>query len=471
MNCSNLFLANGLYRPDDPLLLDLSKSNSSNDVVSYGQFLNLIIKAQKKYRELGLKSGDKILIFDLPSIELYALIIGAISQGIGVIFMEPWLKIQYINEFIDKISPKLIVTGWLGRLISLKMKTVRRIPARFNPKHLSNVYTSKIDQLIIEDVAGDQVASMAFTSGTTSAPKAVPRGHAYLVNQISVLKDHAFNHRENRVDLTAFPNLILSNMAMGSMSLLVSKWNDKTLRRLDQLPKELQPNSLVGGPAFIMDVLKQTTYKTFKDVYVGGALCDRWIFEKAIDRWDQADIKHIYGSSEAEPVNIVDARESVLESKKRDFFQCLYLGKPNNPHAQLKFEQDSLWVAGKHVCSHYLYNDEENKINKKNEDGKIWHRLGDRVIEDEVGLWFTGRSNQNKDDFLLEQKVYTYLQSSKCFIHRENKKVYLYGEGVCAQARQLKQEFPELDEIKETKIIRDKRHRARLDRKRSLKKG
>jgi acyl-coenzyme A synthetase/AMP-(fatty) acid ligase len=468
MNCSDMFLNCGLYGDNDPLLLDLSKSNSLADIVTYGDFQNLIIRAQKNYQNLGVKTGDKVLVFALPSVELYAIIIASITLGVEVIFMEPWLKIEYINEFIEKISPKVMITGLLGKLISFKMKSVKNIPIKFNPKNLSSVYVSPTDKLIVENLDSNHIASMAFTSGTTSAPKAVPRSHGYLIEQIRVLRDHAFMNQENRVDLTAFPNLILSNMAMGSMSLLVSKWNKKTLKRIDHLPQSLSPTSLVGGPAFIKDVLDVSDYDGYKNVYVGGALTDRWIFEKAIKRWGAADLRHIYGSSEAEPVNIVDAAESVRESKKRDFFQCLHLGKPNNPHIELKFTEESLWVTGKHVCTHYLYNDEENKKNKENDGDKIWHRMGDRITQTDAGLWYTGRSKQTEKDFLLEQGIYTHMQSSKSFIHVENDKRYLCGEGVSARSGELKSEFPEIDEFRETKIIRDRRHKARIDRKRSL---
>ena len=92
--------------------------------------------------------------------------------------------------------------------------------------------------------------------------------------------------------------------------------------------------------------------------------------------------------------------------------------------------------------------------------------MGDRVHDDDAGLWYRGRSDQRLEDFELEQRIYAALQSSKCFVHRTpGGERYLVGEVREAAG------FPELAGVLPARINRDRRHRARIDRKKTLSKG
>ena len=70
----------------------------------------------------------------------------------------------------------------------------------------------------------------------------------------------------------------------------------------------------------------------------------------------------------------------------------------------------------------------ENNTGEKKE---VWHYTGDRILIDEEGWWYQGRFNQLEEDFLLEQKIYSILQSSKCFITTDEKgRKCLWGENI-----------------------------------------
>ena len=45
----------------------------------------------------------------------------------------------------------------------------------------------------------------------------------------------------------------------------------------------------------------------------------------------------------------------------------------------------------------------------KDENGKIWHNMGDRIKQDDSVMWYSGRSGQPEEEFELEQKVYQFL--------------------------------------------------------------
>jgi hypothetical protein len=91
-------------------------------------------------------------------------------------------------------------------------------------------------------------------------------------------------------------------------------------------------------------------------------------------------------------------------------------------------------VTGPHVCPFYFDDIDANRAQKRcDSEGRIWHCTGDRVRvtdPEDRGWWYHGRTSLSPDDFVLEQRVYTRLQSSKAFIRRTvDGRVALVGEG------------------------------------------
>jgi hypothetical protein len=107
--------------------------------------------------------------------------------------------------------------------------------------------------------------------------------------------------------------------------------------------------------------------------------------------------------------------------------------------------------------------------------------MGDRITPDEnQDLWFGGRAAQDSADFILEQKVYSFLESSQCMIHRTavgkgvgtgEGDLILCGQGLKHRSEAIRREFPEITAVHEVTIYRDHRHHARIDRAKTLSKG
>ena len=120
--------------------------------------------------------------------------------------------------------------------------------------------------------------------------------------------------------------------------------------------------------------------------------------------------------------------------------------------------------------------EKENRLNKQKDDqGRIWHAMGDRVVVRDGIWWYGGRSSQSETDFMIEQKLAMHLETSKVFCARDDRgglEIYVDGnEGVRRKAAtflkstelDLKQDY----EVFSTTIVRDHRHRARIDRVKS----
>ncbi len=147
----------------------------------------------------------------------------------------------------------------------------------------------------------------------------------------------------------------------------------------------------------------------------------------------------------------------------------LYLGEKIK-EIDIKLKEDILWVKGPNVAPEYIGDPKDNiGVKERDEHGLLWHCMGDRVHLENNKLWLQGRQTQKKDDFLLEQKLYSLMQNSAALLQRcPNGDLALYGESVLDHLVAIKKEFPQIKEIHSTKIVRDKRHRSRIDRKNSI---
>ena len=458
MNCINLFYKTCQSDPDKPALWINGRT------LTFKELYNLSGKAQAFCKSLGIQKGDTVLLFDNVGFRLYAFIIAILALGANIIFIEPWMSPKKISSIIANMKPKFFIKNASGALWSFFFQSVRAIPYKADMKRFEGYIQ---EDLFIVDVNSSTLAITAFTTGTTGTPKRVSRQQDYLTSQFEMINKYFKISEYSGMALCVLPGFVFANLAAGRGSILMSsKWKKRELKQISKLTGALTPTTLICGPAFLLKLIKcDFSFSSLVSFHIGGALTDLWILEKGFEKWPEASIVCVYGSSEAEPVALCDAKEVILKSKKRDFFQALYLGKPVK-EIKYKKEKGALLVKGNHVLpSHKI-----NLLKNKTEDSqKGWHCMGDRIFLDQEGWWYYGRSNQPEEDFLLEQKIYSRLKSSKSFITVDKGgRKYLWGENIDkAKLGDLKDLF---FKIKNVKIIRDPRHKSRIDRKKSMRK-
>ncbi|WP_374075055.1 AMP-binding protein [Bdellovibrio bacteriovorus] len=466
MNCVELFTQKAKEHPHRTAIW-----LSPTQQISFAELLRQGGKAQHTLRKMNLKAGDSLLLLETLTPELYAIICAALGLGVSVILVEPWMPVTDIEHVINLVKPKVFATRWWGYLWGLRVPAIRQIP---HWMHVKKLFAANNDSFKAESVDPQIPGIITFTTGTTGKPKGVRRNQGYLIDQFHALDQSLELTKYDGPDMTLFANFALANLAAGRTSVIVHpKWKKSQLEQIFALPKEQQPVSLTTGPAFLLELFKyKNILPELQSIHVGGALTDTWIFKEAFNKWPQAHFLHLYGSSEAEPVAHADAKEAVNHSESRGYFQTLFVGHPAS-QIQSQFEDTGLWVTGPHVCPEYVGNPEENQKNKrKDPSGHVWHSMGDRIVADDKGWWYSGRSQQSLSDFELEQKVYSFLKSSKSFIYRSPEKgLCLVGENIAAKENEIKKLFPVIVAVHEAPIIRDRRHRARIDRLQSLKKA
>jgi acyl-CoA synthetase (AMP-forming)/AMP-acid ligase II len=444
---------------------------------NFAELVDGAVRAQNELQKLGVQNGDSVLVADTLHPELYSVVIAILGLGATVVLVEPFLPLHEINFTLNQVKPKVFVSGWLGKCWGLRSSAVRAIPHwRSTAALLQN--NTNVHQLKIESVNPDHPAILTFTSGTSAGTsKGVVRSHSIIRSQTALIERSANLKSYEAPDLAVFANLVLANLAMGRGSVLVpASW------KLSGVPLHgpTAPVTVSCGPGFLKHALKLQDQKKFgidqlfenlKSIHVGGALSDNADFEKCFSVAKQAKVFHVYGSSEAEPIAFCDARLAVQQSKKNNYYQTVFLGSAL-AEVQSAFDPDTgLWVTGPHVCKLYMSNDAENKKSKRTDAShRVWHRMGDRVRAEADGWWFQGRAEQSLSEFGLEQNIYSYLQDSRSMVANLNGVCTVVGENINNRLHDLKLKFPQVDRWMESPMIRDRRHRARIDRKKTLQK-
>ncbi len=462
--------SSGLYETIEANPSKLALWTPKSGFFTFAALGELVRKTQRALQRLNVTAGDHILLLDKPGPQLYAVAIAAVSMGATILLVEPWLPVERINHIIRTTQPKVFWTPVLGRIWASRIAEIRSISHWIRPQSVGNEIDPRT--FIREEVPGSHRAILSFSSGTSGIPKGIPRTHQYMEVVTDILsKFDSEPEGELKPTMAIFPNLVFYHLSRGRGTYLMpSRWPKKVLDEMGSLPKAIAPHTLVCGPAFLEKVIATKGFEHLDWIGVGGALLDCNILDSAIKRFPHANIELIYGSTEVEPVSHADGRQALAICRANQYFQVTYLGHAV-PEITMDATAETLWVTGPHVTEEYVQaSNVDHALKRRDEAGRIWHNMGDRIAVKDDGLWHCGRSFQRPEDFADEQRIYWLIQSSACFIGRTSRnEPFLIGEHVLRHSALIRREFPHLKGIYEAAIVRDIRHRSRIDRKLSLK--
>ncbi|WP_435102012.1 AMP-binding protein [Arhodomonas sp. AD133] len=336
---------------------------------------------------MGIGKGDRVLIAMPVGIDLYIALAGAWSVGAVVVFPEPALGLSGLNHALKMTHPVAFLASGPYRWLHFLVPTLWGL-ARATPSARDKGYGPFVP------LASDDLALISFTSGSTGAPKAIPRSHGFLMAQRDAVTP-LLGQSTDTVDLVAFPMFVLPNLAAGRTSILPawSMRNQGTVTgpALASWIERTSATRLLLPPALCEALATHNVPSRVTDVFTGGGPVFPDIVDALRHRRDDLRVVSVYGSTEAEPIAELNA-DDVTDSDRIAMSQGhgLLAGYPVET-IHLRIVDDEIQVAGEHVNKGYLNpaRDAENKIR---EGGTVWHRTGDAGRLDAHGrLWLLGR--------------------------------------------------------------------------------
>jgi acyl-CoA synthetase (AMP-forming)/AMP-acid ligase II len=511
MNIAEILQAQALERPNAIAIIDTYRKRERHH--TYATLAQDAARTAALLHANGVAKGDRVLVFQPMSYELYVALMAIFQLGAVAMFLDPSTGRNHIDQCCDIGHPKVLIASLRAQLLRLLSAKLRRIPLKFviggyAPGAVS--LRRAHDQVPFGEIvscARDDPALLTFTSGSTGCPKAALRSQAFLMAQHRAL-EHALNLRAGEVDLTTLPIFLLANLASGLTSVIPNA-DLRYPGRIDAAPVVAQIDHFnvtrsAGSPAFYQRLVEYCeTHRRglagLRRVDTGGAP----VFPRLLQRLQriapQAEVVIVYGSTEAEPIahmTLWEIGEAELNRMRSGCglvtgapvsevrLRILHdrFGKPIGSYNQDDFDKESLPIGetgevvltGDHVLKGYLHG-ESDRETKFEVNGERWHRTGDAGYFDKEGrLWLVGRCNARIED----DKGVIYPFSVECAAHfftgvrrsamaaSRGQRILLLEVESQPDLTGLKTQlsWAELDEVRVVKKIPvDKRHNAKVD--------
>lgn len=438
---------------------------SQGETWSYSTLGIKIKHWQQHLLQQGLAKGDQLVLLAPFSAELVAVIQAAWGLGIVIVVIEPWQSVASIQGVMERFPRATLLCSVMGGFwYHLWVRRRRPVILLKSMPHRGDIFTECVD------LTEDAPATITFSSGTFGSYKGVRRSHQFIARQIELLSENGKRDAFAEPDLAFFAGVAILHALDGRGAILVGRdWSIQRLRSIVQATSHLQPATVSVGPYALQQLLATEERFSFKHMYVGGALLDRQIGELVLTQNPQAMVTHIYGTSEAEPLAITDLRQAILWAKEHDEWQLRLVGEPFGG-LEWQIHKDVLHVRGPQVCTDLIVPHATNSPHPLQcIDQAMWLRVDDRIEVDERGLIFAGRHDQPPGLLREEQRLYSILGHTRAFLHPVGEHYLVVGEDLKSTASKLQQKysFPIAGTF-ETPLCWDRRHRARLARRETL---
>lgn len=425
------------------------------------------------WQRRGIGHGNRVLLAMPIGADLYAALAALWRLGATVVLPEPAMGLQGLRHAARITRPDAFCASGLYRLLKLALPRLWTKPTLSPPASDAHRRPDPVE------VSGADIALISFTSGTTGAPKAIPRSHDFLAAQHQAVAPLMESETAER-DLVAFPVFVLINIACGRSSVLpnwrLSRPGDVTAEALAGWITAQQVTRALLPPVLCETLSNAPIPDSLTQIFTGGGPVFPDLLERLSRSRKGLRITCIYGSTEAEPIAHLDASEIRAEHHAAMVSGCgLLVGRPVND-IRLRIRDQEIQVAGAHVNDGYLdpAHDLENKIH---EDGTIWHQTGDAGDLDADGmLWLLGRvgtevhiNDERRYPFSVEVAARQWPGVHQCALSAVQSQPCLIIEGDQAHFEKWQQRAAVLGISKVMAIAKmpmDKRHASKIDRTR-----
>jgi long-chain acyl-CoA synthetase len=418
--------------PDRPAIVYLGEK------FTYARLRNLINRFATALNRLGVRKGDKVVLYIANSAQWVIAFFGIQKIGAVVVPVAPIYtsfeieymindsgaetivcldtNFGYVQDIFSKTSLKRVIVTNLVDLLPLWKRAVGflfdKIPNGIVKKG-ENVYffrdliKQSPEKLEIEIDPWKDLSYILYTGGTTGFPKGVPGNHMGMTSYVrDVMVDVAGGYIEEGKNTYIAINPLFHIMALGLFVAIGLNYGNTTVimpaPQVDAILRAIEKYRvewMLGVPALYRmilenDRLDQYDMSSLKYCYCGGDVLPIEVFKRWKDHLG-IFIYQVYGSTEAGHVTYSRLdREPDLSSiglplKTRE---CKVVD-PDTLEPVPLGETGELVVTSDFTLKHYWNKPEETSRSYVMIDGKVYYRMGDYVRQGEKGdIYYVERS-------------------------------------------------------------------------------
>lgn len=398
--------------------------------------------------KLGLRKGDRTLLFLRPSLDFHAMVFALFKGGIVPVLIDPGMGRKNLLNCIKQIGPVGLIAEkeihFIRKFFPSTFKTVRysvttktrshslfsrllfldRIARKSSIISIHEMKSEKMQNFSTAEIEPHELAALLFTSGGTGIPKGVEYTHTIFNEQTDILKE-MFKLSSEDVDLPGFPLFSLFTLAMGMSSIIPDMDPSKPAKckpeNLYRHIQDLKPTFMAGSPAIWERVAdfcqkKQSALPSVRVLAMFGAPVSVLLHRKFKSILPYGTTYTPYGATESLPVSNISG-DYILKNTARASEEgkgtCIGLPAPKieiklipitdniieNFNGEYLSHQKAnvpgeIIVRGIVVTKSYFGMSEKTKEAKIYDGDTFWHRMGDVGYFDEEGrLWFLGRKS------------------------------------------------------------------------------
>jgi len=408
------------------------------ETFSYARLKNLIDRFATGLSQLGVKKGDRVMIYISNSVQWVITFfgiqkIGAVAVPVAPIYTSFEIEYMindsgaetivcldtnfcYVKETFAKTCLKRAIVTNLVDLLPLWKKTVGflfdKIPNGVvekdqNVHFFKDLLKQSPQRLSVEIDPWKDLAYILYTGGTTGFPKGVPGNHIGMTSYVNdIMEDVAQGHLKEGSDTYIAINPLFHIMALGLFVAIGLNYGNTTIimpvPQVDSILWAIQKHKvrwILGVPALYRmilenDRLDQYDLSSLRYCYCGGDVLPIEVFKRWKDHLG-ISIYQVYGSTEAGHVTYSRLNKEPelmsigLPLKSR---QCKVVD-PDTLESVPVGEVGELLVTSDYTVKNYWNKPEETQRSYVEIDGKTYYRMGDYVRQDEKGeIYYIERS-------------------------------------------------------------------------------
>jgi acyl-CoA synthetase (AMP-forming)/AMP-acid ligase II len=404
--------------------------------VKVAELDHLVAILATEFKNQGIKSGDRVILFLPMSLYMYAAMFALQKMGAIPTFLDSWARRDQMGVSAKVANPTAMISADRAFTYLADVPEIAQIPIKIVAGEVTSEikYTARLEVLLqgktpASDlpVEKEHPALITFTTGSSGTPKGADRSHRFLAAQHYALNRH-LPYADGDKDLPVFPIFSLNNLAAGVETIIPAidvgqpQATDALvlfvqMKSAGVTCTTLSPSLFNHLATFCIE--KNLRLDFLKRIVTGGAPISRDDVARMKSVAKNAEILVLYGSTEVEPMAHIEAVEMLAETQDVDpeIVEAGVNVGALDSGLQYKFihiEKDAVYVkaasdwdklevkagevgelivAGEHVCERYFNNEEAFfRAKIRDEKGIVWHRTGDLgQLDKHNNLWIVGR--------------------------------------------------------------------------------